>query len=75
VLTKLSFGAYDLTATLEISMTSADLSGKQLGASGAVLLAAFLRKFPIPDQGPSWISSGVPVHVILPASLVLLLIR
>jgi hypothetical protein len=43
-LTKLTFGATNQPATMEISMISADLSGKELGPSGASVLAAFLPK-------------------------------
>jgi hypothetical protein len=44
-LTKLTVGATNQPATMEISMISADLSGKELGPSGAsVLAAAFLPK-------------------------------
>jgi hypothetical protein len=43
-LTKLTFGATNQPATMEISMVSADLSGKVLGPSGASVLAAFLPK-------------------------------
>jgi hypothetical protein len=43
-LTKLTFGATNHPATLEISMISADLSWKELGPSGASVLAAFLPK-------------------------------
>ena len=42
-LTKLTFGTYQ-PATMEISMVSADLSGKDLGPSEASVLAAFLPK-------------------------------
>ena len=31
-------------ATLTVDMTEADLSGKMLGASGAIMAAAFLEK-------------------------------
>ena len=43
-LTKLTFGTTYQPATMEISMVSADLSGKDLGPSGASVLAAFLPK-------------------------------
>jgi hypothetical protein len=43
-LTKLTFGATHQPATMEISMISADLSGKELWPSGASVLAAFLPK-------------------------------
>ena len=43
-LTKLTFGATNQPATMEISMISADLSGKELRPSGAIVLAAFLPK-------------------------------
>ena len=43
-LTKLTFGATNQPATMEISMISADLSRKELGPSGASALAAFLHK-------------------------------
>jgi hypothetical protein len=51
-LTKLTFGATNQPATMEISMVSADLSGKELSSSGASVLAAFLPKctyVPIPS--------------------------
>ena len=43
-LTKLTFGTTNQPATMEISMVSVDLSRKQLGPSGASVLAAFLPK-------------------------------
>jgi hypothetical protein len=43
-LTKLIFGATNQPVTMEISMISADLSGKELSPSGASVLAAFLPK-------------------------------
>ena len=55
-LTKLTFGAIYQPATMEISMISADLSGKylkKLGPSGASVLAAFLPKcMYVPVQVP-----------------------
>jgi hypothetical protein len=43
-ITKISFGSVRSPAVLEISMKNADLSGKELGTSGAILIAAFLPK-------------------------------
>jgi hypothetical protein len=43
-LAKLSFGSTDQPAIMEASMTSADLSQKELGISGVIVLAAFLNK-------------------------------
>ena len=45
-LTKLTISgqAGNSTVTIETSMTEADFHGKTLGASGAIMLAAFLPK-------------------------------
>ena len=43
-LSKLTFGRASQLVTMERSMTKADISGKMLGASGAVIVAAFLPK-------------------------------
>ena len=39
----ITFGDFE-AATMETNMTEADFSGKYLGASGAIMLAAFLPK-------------------------------
>jgi hypothetical protein len=41
-LSKVIFGNVKESVTIEISMAKADFGGKNLGASGAILLAAFL---------------------------------
>ena len=46
-LTKLTISgdeSYSKPVTIKTSMTEADFSGKNLGASGAIMLAAFLPK-------------------------------
>ena len=43
-LSKLTFGGASQPAMMESSMTKADISGKMLGASGAMIVAAFLPK-------------------------------
>jgi hypothetical protein len=44
MLAKFSFGSTNQPAVMEASVTSADLSQKELGTSGAIVLAAFLNK-------------------------------
>ena len=43
-LSKITFGSAGQLVTMERSMTKADISGKMLGASGAMIVAAFLPK-------------------------------
>ena len=43
-LSKITFGGARQLVTMESSMTKADISGKMLGASGAMIVAAFLPK-------------------------------
>ena len=43
-LSKITFGGARQLVTMESSMTEADISGKMLGASGAMIVAAFLPK-------------------------------
>ena len=43
-LSKITFGGARQLVTMESSMTEADISGKKLGASGAMIVAAFLPK-------------------------------
>ena len=43
-LSKITFGDAYQPVTMESSMTKADISGKMLGASGAMIVAAFLPK-------------------------------
>jgi hypothetical protein len=58
-LTKLTFGATNQPATMEISMISADLSMKDLWPSGARVLAAVLPKCTYVPYTHAYIS---PLH-------------
>ena len=43
-LSKITFGSAGQLVTMESSMTEADISSKMLGASGAMIVAAFVPK-------------------------------
>jgi hypothetical protein len=68
-LIKLTFGATIQPSTMEISMISADLSWKELGPSGASVLAAFLPKCTYVPYTHAYIPFGYSNLIFLIPSL------